>query len=206
MQCRHTLFVSLIIIAMLACLATAQQRGRTPPPHGEGSAESAPPASQAKLVTRVYDVKDLIRPKRDYPFQSIVVPPMHIGSRQEGDGQSLLGGGGGMPPASGIDAAAAVSSEGLINIVTTTIAPGSWRSAGGFEGSLAFQDGLLIISQTEERQQQIGDLLNQLRKDLGPARTVTIKADWVLLPPGQLATFLKENKGGPQEVDIDSIN
>src|SRR5688500_7163410 len=140
MQYRHTLFVSFTIIAMLACFAAAQQGGVRPnssEPIGAAGAEPAP-AAQAKLVTRVYDVKDLIRPKRDYPFQSIVVPPMHIGSRQEGDGQSLFGGGFGgggseMPKSPGAESPAAVSSEGLVNILTTTIAPGSWRSAGGFE-------------------------------------------------------------------------
>jgi hypothetical protein len=194
---------TLSLIALVTCvfssLSIAQQSPSATPPDPNDVTQ---PTANVPTVTRVYDVRELIRPKRDYPFQSIVIPPMHIGTRQEADAANLnLFGGQSAQPAE-----APVNTPGIIGLITKSIGAGSWRDAGGTEGSIAFHDGMLVVTQTQEHQQQIADLLVQLRNELGPARTITIKADWVLLEPGQLATFIKAGKGGPQEVDLAAIN
>ncbi len=55
--------------------------------------------------------------------------------------------------------------DSLIDLITSTIAPQSWDSAGGAGSIAPFQTNLtLVVSQTQEVHEQIADLLNQLRR------------------------------------------
>jgi general secretion pathway protein D len=55
--------------------------------------------------------------------------------------------------------------DDLINLITSTIAPQSWDSAGGAGSIAPFETNLtLVVSQTQEVHEQIADLLNQLRR------------------------------------------
>lgn len=55
------------------------------------------------------------------------------------------------------------SLDRLKQIVTDSIAPDSWRDAGGTVSSILDFDGLLIIVTTPEYHQQIADLLDKIR-------------------------------------------
>jgi general secretion pathway protein D len=55
--------------------------------------------------------------------------------------------------------------DSLIDLITSTIAPTSWDSAGGLGSVQEFETNLtLVVSQTQEVHEQIADLLQQLRR------------------------------------------
>jgi hypothetical protein len=51
----------------------------------------------------------------------------------------------------------------LVDTIKTTVAPESWRDAGGQIGSLRELDGKLIINQTQDNQRAVATLLDLLR-------------------------------------------
>src|SRR5205823_14256259 len=83
-----------------------------------------------------------------------------------GGGQSLFGGGGG--GAGGAGAEQQVTRQQLVDnitkLITETVAPDSWRDAGGTVGSLRELQGQLIVTQTPENQRLLTGLLEQLRE------------------------------------------
>ena len=72
---------------------------------------------------------------------------------------SSFGGGGGNEPVSNADF------SGLINLITTTVEPGTWDLDGG-DGTIGQDENTLslVIRQTSAVHEQIADLLTQLRK------------------------------------------
>ena len=52
--------------------------------------------------------------------------------------------------------------KNLVDTIKTTIAPDSWRDAGGQIGSVRELNGLLIITQTQDNQRAVATLLQQL--------------------------------------------
>jgi general secretion pathway protein D len=55
--------------------------------------------------------------------------------------------------------------DSLIDLITSTIAPTTWDSAGGLGSVQPFETNLtLVVSQTQEVHEQIADLLQQLRR------------------------------------------
>jgi general secretion pathway protein D len=55
--------------------------------------------------------------------------------------------------------------DSLIDLITSTIAPTTWDSAGGLGSVAPFETNLtLVVSQTQEVHEQIADLLQQLRR------------------------------------------
>jgi hypothetical protein len=93
-------------------------------------------ADAAKRMTtpRVYVVRDLNAPERS---QSEFAKPA-------------------------IDRVGDVDDETLIGLITSIVSPASWNSNGG-DGSIAYLNGALVISQTEEIHRQIAALLSGLR-------------------------------------------
>ena len=49
----------------------------------------------------------------------------------------------------------------IIKLITDTVAPDSWRDAGGSVGSIKELSGQLIVTQTPENQRQLTNLLEQ---------------------------------------------
>ena len=56
---------------------------------------------------------------------------------------------------------ASTPAEKLIDVICTTIASPTWSSVGG-QGTICEYNGLLVVSQTQEVQQQVADLLEQI--------------------------------------------
>lgn len=155
---------------------------------------TTPLRDQGRLITRVYDVADLVVPIR---ANSKVVTPNGIfelaGMAAQGatrlSGQNApfalpnqplnqvgVGSGsydaeaafapamGGTEPQAGAPGAA-VDFQSLIDLITQTIAPETWSDAGGAGTIREFPGNLsLVISQTQEVHDQIRDLLQQLRR------------------------------------------
>src|ERR1043166_4858545 len=113
-----------------------------------------------ELITRVYDVSDLIRPPRTYATAGMAPPGMPPGVGGPGFGGLTFGPG--MEAAPGAPEPAAINGNGLATLVINSIAPESWRP--GADGTITVQRGLLIVSQTPQRQARIADLLAQLRQ------------------------------------------
>ncbi len=151
---------------------------------------TTPLRDQGRLISRVYDVADLVVPIRTLPK---IVTPMGIFNwpdAQTGgagampfvmpnqplaqvgvggssyDGQSAFGGTGTEPAGTaGPQPAQAIDFDTLIELIKSTVAPDTWEDAGGAGTIAEFPGNLsLVISQTQEVHDQIRDLLQQLRR------------------------------------------
>src|SRR5687767_1971206 len=103
--------------------------------------------NQRPPVVRVYDVRDVIVP----PFTE---PPTF--------GQGA-GGQGGLFPSP-----PPFAPDELESLVRQTVAPDSWRYAGGSVGQVQHVAGRLVVAQTAENHAQVGRLLAQLREPPHP--------------------------------------
>jgi hypothetical protein len=67
------------------------------------------------------------------------------------------------------------------------------------------QGDLLIVSQHQEQQAQIEQLLKDMRAESRPAKIVTIRADWILLEPNQIDSVTKplDDKSEPNVKVVD---
>jgi type II secretory pathway component GspD/PulD (secretin) len=134
-------------------------------------------------VTRVYDIRDLIIDVPDFTD----APNFNLQSANDQSSQGGGGGGGGqglfgnsqqnqrqpgeVEPGS---RTRAEMIDEIIRLVTETVAPDSWRDAGGAVGAVRELQGQLIVTQTPENQRQLLRLLEQLRETR--AIQVTIEA------------------------------
>ena len=222
MRSKHLLLPALLIAAGLLPAGAptfAQQRQEG----GGGSATAAPKAERRiATVTRTYNVADLFRPTRNYPFQSAIIPPTQIGVPSEeqmlaaeqeaaargggggGGGGGVRGGGGGGGSPNQIGGqqfpkksdAATDDIDSLIKLMQDMVDPPSWRDAGGSEGSVRQFGSLLIVTQTEENHREIQSLIDGIRKEVGPTRMVNVRADWVLVGPDELRGLVKPAAAG----------
>lgn len=113
---------------------------------------TADQAAREPAVIRVYDVRDLDLPATTY--DSGPVFDGCFGSPQQ--------------PQIGLFSGREISKadaryDDVIKLITTTVAPETWRDAGGTLGSASVADGRLIITQTGENQRQVAHLLDHLR-------------------------------------------
>jgi general secretion pathway protein D len=131
-------------------------------------------------LTRVYDIRDLIIDIPD--FDNAPQFNLQQTSQQgEGSGGGSGGGGGGGGGGSGGGGLFGNSGGGqteeedvgktrqelideITKLVTDTVAPDSWRDAGGSVGAIRELSGQLIVTQTPENQRQLVNLLEQLRE------------------------------------------
>jgi general secretion pathway protein D len=104
-----------------------------------------------RLVTRAYNVRDLIQPWIARPVAREAVGPLPIP-----DGARIMAASDVRRSAWGEDY------DTVIDMVTSTVAPDSWTDNGG-SGSITGFRGLLVISQTEAIHQEVEDLLKQVR-------------------------------------------
>jgi hypothetical protein len=148
------------------------------------------------LITRVYDIRDLIMDIRDFPFTGAIGMPVEEGAMGGGGGgQSLFGGGQGAEEhKERKEQTRAERAEQLTKLIMETVEPGSWREAGGAIGSIREVSGMLIVTQTKDAHALIADVFRQLRETNGAVR---IRADWVLLEPDDVATMLADAADAP---------
>lgn len=126
------------------------------------------------VVTRVYDVRDLIINIPDFTE----APEFNLQSASQatagagGGSSNLFGGGGGGADDEGPTRQELV--DEIIQLIQDTIASDSWKDNGGSVGSVRELQGQLIVTQTPENQRQLVRLLEQLRETR--AIQVTIEA------------------------------
>jgi len=164
------------------------------------AAKPAPAAAKPATVVATYDVRDLLLTMRDFPRSGPLVPPTEIHAPASPGGG---GGGGGSQGAvqSPQTQATPSSVDDLKKLITDSVDPGSWQDPDA-TGSIAFRNGRLTITATAENQSAIGKLLEDLRKTR--PGMVRIRADWVLLPPGQIDKL--EKNGGTDTAALPEIN
>ena len=128
-------------------------------------------------ILRVYDIRDLIIQIPDFDD----APDFSLNSTSNNTSQNPSGSGTGGPQAGGVtnnifggNGATGGAQEqtqsrqdlvdSIIKLITSTIAPDSWRDAGGSVGSITELSGQLIVTQTPENQRALVGLLEQLRE------------------------------------------
>jgi general secretion pathway protein D len=123
--------------------------------------------------TQVYDIRDLIISVPDFED-----PPEFNLNQSTGGGRGGGGGGGSLFGGAGGQGEEEITREERIEQITQliqeTVAPDSWRDAGGIVGSVRELSGQLIVTQTPENHRQLMGLLEQLRETR--AIQVTIEA------------------------------
>lgn len=124
----------------------------------------------ANVVTRVYDIRDLIINIPD--FTEAPDFNLQAGGQGGGGGGQLFSGGGGGEEDEGPTRTELV--DQIIQLIQDTIATDSWKDNGGPVGTLRELQGQLIVTQTPENQRQLVRLLEQLRETR--AIQVTIEA------------------------------
>jgi hypothetical protein len=109
-----------------------------------------PPREQAALITRVYDLSDLLgEPAKLAPGIEGAIP----------GAPDAAGGGFATSPHAG---GAAVAQE-VVGLVMRTVEPTSWREAGGGEGSITVFRNKLVVKNTEAVHREMTELLRMLR-------------------------------------------
>ena len=160
-----------------------------------------------EMTTRVYRVADLIRRVPDYPYQSGIPTTETSHAKQPGlpsAGNPTTGGGGfggggggggffqiGSRGSGGGLGGAGTSAEpshelslnGLIDVISTSIAPDTWRNSGTGEGTITALGTSLVVRQFPAIQEQITELLAALREQSDFHKMLTVEI--FLLPLSQ---------------------
>jgi hypothetical protein len=156
-------------------------------------------------MVRTYDVGDLIDAplsvRQDLP--TLVVPASDFGPPPVfgGGGGGLFGGGGsrGTPP----DASEERLNE-LVELVRRGINPSSWSPG---RASVTHFGRYLVVVQTPENQQLVGELLEDLRAH--PPRQVRLEVVWAMLDPQAIARVTVASGAGEHSpatlIDLESL-
>jgi hypothetical protein len=156
-----------------------------------GAASETPP----EVLTRVYDLRDLMMNVGDYPFTGKIGAPLEReivlpGTQNESKSTTRP--------------TRADRVGDLIKLIMDTVNVDSWRDNGGTVGAIRDLSGLLVVTQTAEAHKQIETLLGQLRED--HLRTVRVQADWISLTPDQAAALLPADQKGDGKVAARTID
>src|SRR5688572_880288 len=155
---RITTRILTLVLTSFAFVAHARQPEQPPDP---------------EPVVRTYDVSDLMRAAADYPLDSEIVPPTGYGA----GGATGAGVFADAPAAKG--AAKPDELNALITLISEFVDPDSWKDYGGSVGSMRGFGTLLVVSQTEANHAKVQQLLDEVRRNAGPARVVAVRATWV---------------------------
>lgn len=199
-------------LALAGGVATAQEHGAANQPgHGAPPAAAAAAGAHAPedVTTVTYNVSDLVRTAPDYPFESGAALPMKVNALQGGGGggggynQPMFGSGGGGGEGGGQQqqGKAGITIDSLKSVLMDTVAPDTWRDKGGTIGSAQQLGSLLVVTQTQQNQQQVTNLLNMIRKEYGPLQTVGVRARWLLLDEGQTRQLTGSSKSAVSAID-----
>ena len=162
-----------LLALTLALIALA-----TPAAHAQDK-----PATEPAVVTRVYPVADLLGTRvPNFLNRPPLVPPTDVGIAPSpatvadpSVGNICFP----SPPGTQPDPV-----DSLIELIEASVARDTWASSGGIPGSISALASQLVVTQTEENQQQVADLLAALRK--GSAINVRIEAAWPTLAAADL--------------------
>lgn len=135
-------------------------------------------ASRTKLdrnkYTQVYDIRDLII---DIPkFSNSPTLDINVTNNKrssfdifrDNDDRALIDGSSASAGEHTLSGTTAAKRDehmlaSLLDTIRTTVAPDSWRESGGGDAAMRELNGQLVVYQTSESQQQVRDLLKQLR-------------------------------------------
>jgi general secretion pathway protein D len=121
-------------------------------------------------VVRVFDIRDmLVQPDSNIQPPTFNLSDITKGGTTTGGSGSSGGGGSLFTDTTGGQTGAATKSKDdivkeIVDTIKTTVAPESWRDAGGQIGSLRELNGQLIVNQTVDNQTAVYNLLQQLRE------------------------------------------
>jgi hypothetical protein len=179
---------ALVALSVTASIARAQAT-QAAPPEPQQVAEKP-----AELLTRVYDLRDLMMNVGDYPFAGKIGAPAGREVMVVGDQ--------GAKPATQPSRAERV--DQLIKLILDTVNIDTWRDNGGTIGAIREISGLLVVTQTADAHKQIETLLGQLRED--HLRTVRVQADWISLTPEQAIALLPADQKSDGKVAARAID
>ena len=192
----HSPFVSarpygfaLLMLALLfpSLPACAQEAGAAAPGGAATDAE--------KVVTRAYDIRDMLLVIRNYPFRGAMFSSRDASAAIAFEPPPRPVNPAAPAPAPGEGAAAVPVPEvphvetvherldSLTQLITETVSPDTWRDAGGSVGSVRSLAGQLIITQTTQNHEQIVQLLTTLRGTRG--KMIRVRANWLLMSSAQ---------------------
>jgi hypothetical protein len=92
----------------------------------------------------------------------------------------------------------------LTRLITETVAPESWRDAGGTEGSIRLLNGYMIVTQSGENHAQVATLLGQLRETR--AKMVRVRARWLLLSQADADKLVAPAGDGRPEAAVPPVD
>jgi Flp pilus assembly secretin CpaC/tetratricopeptide (TPR) repeat protein len=124
------------------------------------------------VLTRVYDIRDLIINVPDFEAPTFTLQGSSTGGG--GGGGNLFGGGGGQGQGQQGQTRQDLE-EAIISLIQDTVASDSWKDNGGTVGSIRSLGGQLIVTQTPENQRDLVRLLEQLRETRAIQVTVEVR-------------------------------
>jgi type II secretory pathway component GspD/PulD (secretin) len=150
---------------------------------GGGGGGGAPAADPDKPLTRVYDVRDLLVPFKQYPFRGSMMSARLSGIPDPVVAEGVPQRGLYAAPPQTQPAAGPAANEreyGLMQLITETVGPDSWRDAGGDVGAIRIgMNGQFIVTQTPDNHRALQQLLAELLRTKG--KMVRVRAHWLLL-------------------------
>lgn len=154
-----------------------------------GQSPDVPPADSSEaLMLLTYEIGDLVFAVPDYALEpssgkGAVRGAASFGGGGGGGGFGGGGMGGGMVQGDVRPAPnpAPITVDSIRDVITKTVAPNSWSENGGGDAHVAPLGTTLVVLQTAEAQEAIGQLLSSLRDGSASRRTMTIDARWLLL-------------------------
>ena len=178
-------------------------------PYCYGQSPDASPADSVEaMVLRTYEIGDLVFAVPDYalePSRGIRAVESSGAFGGGGGGRGFAGGGmvggrgeGDVRPASN---PAPVTVDSIRDVIVTTVAPNSWSVNGGGDAHVAPLGTTLVVLQTAEAQEAIGQLLGSLRDGSASRRSMTIDARWLLLDSDGLERLKVTGDDGESTID-----
>jgi hypothetical protein len=149
-------------------------------------------ADSKETVSRTYDITDLVAEAKDYSLTGDFVPLSQISRSapdQNGQRQNFYNNPNQQqqpPPQDN-----RWNRVGTITkFITDNVAQTTWKDNGGDVGSISSNPiyARIIVTQTAENQKAIQTLLDDLRNSI---HRVRIRADWLLLSPGEVEKLQK---------------
>jgi hypothetical protein len=138
-------------------------------------------AQQPKTVDRIYDVRDYLYRAEDYPVvpaKPTTRPQPNPADGAENNLKSTFNTQS-QTPQDELDE--------LIKLITNTVAPDTWKDAGGSVGSITELAGKLYVTTTPDLQAQIRKLITDVTSDAN--RCLHVSASWLLLTEDELSAL-----------------
>lgn len=202
--------LSLIAVCSLA-ITCASSRQLPAQQIGATTAKPRKAEPVPEMIVKVYRVDDLVLPSSNYPFHGTSLPGMASdrsssramagmgmmgggGMSAMGGGQPGMAGGGGGEPREQ-RSGHGMTMDGLMRAIQDLIEPQDWEQVGGF-GAITTLGGSLVVRQSAENQSRVLQLIEDLRQEVGAVRTVTVRADWLLLNSQQVEALAGDDATG----------